>query len=719
MTSLKNITFAIFASTTFVGAVHGADGYTNVVDLTDFTNPSGVILSSDGTSGHSGFANVGGGSIGTFTNNGTLTAPGGNGFFNNRPITTWVNNGTVSGTDNLTDPGTGFFQYISTIGTLTNTGTISGTARAFYIYADGNITNFNNTTTGIITGSGLSDPTIYLNARIVNFANAGLIEGISTAAIQVDSSGSYGLLNNSGEIKGNTGLINSGSIEALTNSGLIRGFGPGSQIGIQNTNTGVISSFVNSGNVRALAYGLQNDAGGVITAIVNEAGGVFGAGGAGILNNGTITSVINHGSMSGVFGVGISNAGVITTLSNAQTNLSFSGTLPENYNVIVSSPTQYGKLTVSGVSGTTNFGIYTGSVVTKGTYLSVLSGVSAANLNTATGGYNGFRWTLNNASGSVWDLVITGASTVDTQTSVENVATALRHIYTLQNAVLVNSLNHDCSVFDTKNLCVSAGGRYSTTQSDGMNNTGTLLVVAYRPYPHYHFGAFLDQSMSGVNAGVTVNTNINVPLVGFFGVWNESGDGTGTNIKLAAAYGQRSATITRQVINTSEAGSGSSELNSQGVQLTAKYGVAVAKDILMSPYVGLRHTQNNMRGYTEGISTEVTAPLTYASLGSRATTLLAGVEGRYRFASHAAVLAGVGLEHHSTLHNDSYAATGIDGVTPVSFSPNAVKTRGAVNLGMFYDVRKNQRLGLAAVYRQEPSRSVSSTSAMLTYSFGL
>ena len=47
-----------------------------------------------------------------------------------------------------------------------------------------------------------------------------------------------------------------------------------------------------------------------------------------------------------------------------------------------------------------------------------------------------------------------------------------------------------------------------------------------------------------------------MPLIGLFGAWNERLDGTGTEVKVSAAYGQKNATITRQVVGTSEAGSG-------------------------------------------------------------------------------------------------------------------------------------------------------------------
>ena len=40
-------------------------------------------------------------------------------------------------------------------------------------------------------------------------------------------------------------------------------------------------------------------------------------------------------------------------------------------------------------------------------------------------------------------------------------------------------------------------------------------------------------------------------------------------------------------------------------------------------------------------------------------------------------------------------------------------------LGAYYDVMKNQRLGITGIYRQEPYQGVSTTTVMATYTVGL
>jgi hypothetical protein len=326
----------------------------------------------------------------------------------------------------------------------------------------------------------------------------------------------------------------------------------------------------------------------------------------------------------------------------------------------------------------------------------------------------------------VWAIVGTasGPSLANTQASVQNAAQALQNTYALQNAILSNSFSYDCTIFGANNVCVSAGGRNTAVSAaNGLNDTSALLIAAYRIKPTFRIGAYADQNLSVNNAGSTVNLGNNTPLVGLFGVWSQRLDGTGTEVKVSAAYGQKNTTVNRSVVGAgataSEAGSGSSQLNSQGAQITAKYGFAVAPDVLVSPYVGMRYTQNNMGGYTEGTSSSVTAPLTYSALNTNATTALAGVGASYKVIPTVTTFASAGVETDTNTSNGTYSATGITGLTPVNFNANPVKTRPTATLGAYYDIAKNQRLGITGIYRQESYQAISTTTVMATYTIGL
>ena len=411
--------------------------------------------------------------------------------------------------------------------------------------------------------------------------------------------------------------------------------------------------------------------------------------------------------------------GKTSSISIASYSQATSGTLAMNIFpssapslIVAGGASLAGSVVVNGVAGTYNPGRYT-----------ILSSSGL------TGRFTSFNSNLNsftpyayNVGYNSTDMYITlhNFYLSDTQQSLANNAAALQNTYTLQNSVLANSLSYDCNEFGENGICISVGGRNTAVQAaNGLNNTSALLIAAYKIHPQIRVGAYFDQNLSVNNAGSTVNLGNNTPLMGFFGAWNERLDGAGTEIKFSAAYGQKNATVTRQAVGTSEVGIGSSTLNSQGAQITAKYGFRVTPDVILSPYVGIRYTQNNMEGYTEGALSTVTVPLTYSALNTNATTALAGLGVSYHFIPKATVFASAGVESDTNTANGTYSATGVMGLTPINFNPNPIKTRPTATLGAFYDIEKNQRLGITGIYRQEPFQAMSTTTVMATYTVGL
>ncbi|MEA9602774.1 hypothetical protein VC188_11680 [Polynucleobacter sp. MG-28-Ekke-A2] len=575
------------------GGGGGAGGFGLIAYSTSVTNSGTITGGAGGVGGYSSGGNGGGGNGGD----------GGVGVFLTND-SSLINSGTITGGF----PGTG------------GAGTINGSAGtlASGVYVSSGTSSITNTSSGSINGGSPDTGAITNFGQIGNLINLNIIVGYYNG-IYNSTNGLILSINNSstGSITGsNQSISNNGSITAITNSGSLNGYN-----------------------------GIYNDTNGQIGSIVNNSTGIISGGSLGIFNAGSITTITNIGTIiAGSFYGIINNTGTITTLNNAQgagnTNgaLTYGGRLPTNYNIILgSNANSYGKLAVTsatswdGAGGTTTFGIYSGSV--KSTkYTAVISGVTAGLLNTSTlsGTYSSggksyaYSLTLESGSLTVWDLLFPtyvepvvvpiGPSVANTNQSLANTASALQGTYTLQNSVLANSFSYDCTVFGANDVCVSAGGRNTQVQAaNGLNNTSALLIAAYRPHPNYRIGAYADQNLSVSNPGGTVNLGNNTPLLGLFAAWNERLDGTGTEVKVSAAYGQKNTTITRSVVGSgtgaSEAGTGSSTLNSQGVQATAKYGFGILDNVIVSPYVGVRYTQNNMGGYTEGVSSSVTAPL--------------------------------------------------------------------------------------------------------------
>lgn len=308
-----------------------------------------------------------------------------------------------------------------------------------------------------------------------------------------------------------------------------------------------------------------------------------------------------------------------------------------------------------------------------------------------------------------------------TQQSIVNTAQALQGTFALQNSVLANSFTYDCTLFDKNNICISGGARNTAVQAaNGLNNTSALLIAAYRPIASVRIGAYADQNLSVNNSGSTVNLSNNTPLIGLFAAWNQRQDDTGTEVRGSIAYGQKDTTINRQVVGTSQAGTGSSTLISQGAQVTAKYGFGLGQAFVVSPYAGVRYSQNNMGGYTEGTSAGVTAPLTFGAVNTNATTLLAGVGGSFRGIPKTNLFASAGIESDTNTAAGTVNGTSstITGLTPVNFNANPVKNRPTATVGATYDVEKNQRLGVTGIYRQEAYQAVSTTTVMATYTVG-
>jgi hypothetical protein len=458
--------------------------------------------------------------------------------------------------------------------------------------------------------------------------------------------------------------------------------------------------------------GLTNIAAGSTLALTG-AGSIDGS--SSLTNNGTFNIVNKTGNASAANYTQSTTGTLVMAFSPASNQLlKISGTT-----------SLAGGLVLSAGAGTYSAGKYT--LLTSANGLSGTFSAFSSNLSSYTRLAATLSYDANDVYLNLFAIIPpapTGPSLENTQASVANSAQALQGTYTLQNSILANSLSYDCTIFGSNNICVSAGGRNTAiSATNGLNNTSALLIAAYRAMPSVRIGAYADQNLSVNNAGSTVNSGNNTPLLGLFAAWNEKQDGTGTEVKASLAYGQKSTTINRQVVGTgataSEAGSGGSTLSSQGAQVTAKYGFGVAENVVFSPYIGMRYTQNNMGGYTEAASAAVTAPLTYSALNTNATTALAGLGASYRFIPKATVFAGAGVETDTNTANGTYAASGLAGLTPINFNANPVKTRPTATLGAYYDVEKNQRLGITGIYRQEPFQAVSTTTVMATYTVGL
>ena len=475
--------------------------------------------------------------------------------------------------------------------------------------------------------------------------------------------------------------------------------------------TGSNNTVLNYGTLSAAsgAYAIQQADASTGTAVINESSGVIN-GQVSLLGDST-TRFENNG----YFGITASGSGsthsvtgVFAQTSTGTLGLRVSPTAADKL-AITGTAKLGGTLYVTGVSGT-----YSN---TRYTLLSTSAGIS--------GSFAGYSTNLSNATNLFYDannvyLNIYQFTTANTQQSLVNTANALQGTFALQNSVLVNSFSYDCNEFGANGICISVGGRNTAiANTNGLNNSSALLIAAYRANSSVRVGAYFDQNLSSSNPGGTVQLGNNTPLMGAFMAIAQRTDGTGAEAKFTAAYGQKNTTITRQVVNNTEPGSGSSTLFSSGVQLLAKYGFAIADKTIVAPYLGMRYTTNSMGGYAEASSASVTAPLTYQALNTNASTVVGGLGASHQLTPKTTLFGSAGLEQDISTSNGSYSASGINGLTPFGFNSNPVYTRATASLGASYLLEKNQSVSIVGAYRQAAYQSLNSTTGMVYYTIGL
>ena len=469
---------------------------TREINSSSYSSSSGdTIQISITTADDFGIENLSGNSISTVTNRADITLTGNNtgnikGILNNGSITSNLNNNgdidvTTSGTMDSDGSRSGNVygiqnrSQINNIilnGNITSTSTGKGTARGIDNSNGGDITlirvvNGANISVTGAESSGGSQYGTYNATGIYNHVDTSNSQTIGTIENQVNSS----------IITTRTGIQNNaesgdGTITTLTNSGTIKTTGITS---VSETGSDFSAAIHNTGteNGDALITTLTNSSTGVIQATAN--------GGYGVLNstNSTITTFTNEGSIIGgtTSGYGIRTGGVLTTLTNKGTIdgkthdiqnisalsptftnlvnqqgadgndiLTFNGTLPTNYKVIVASTTDYGKVLFSNEAGTTNFTIDSSSSVSNNTkYAAVVEGIGTSSLgSTRSGSFGEYTWEIVLQSGSSdrWDLIIgsirTAYSARITINSLSKIAEVLEAINTAgSNSTLTSALD--------------------------------------------------------------------------------------------------------------------------------------------------------------------------------------------------------------------------------------------------------------------------------------
>jgi hypothetical protein len=434
-----------------------------------------------------GIENLSGYTIHSFYNRADITLSGNN----TGNIKGILNSGTITGN---------IQQYgdidVTTSGLMDSDGSRSGNVYGFQnrkslssLVHRGNITSTSTgkgTARGIDNSNGGDIDSLTINIR----ASVTVVGAESSGGSQYGTYNATGIYNHADTSSDNQtiiGLTQRGTITAtrtgiqnyaeaadatittLTNSGTIKTTGITS---VSETGSDFSAAIHNTGTVNgdALITTLTNSSTGVIQATAN--------GGYGVLNstNSTITTFTNEGSIIGgtTSGYGIRTGGVLTTLTNKGTIdgkthdiqnissfsptftnlvnqqgadgndiLTFDGTLPTNYKVIVASTTDYGKVLFSNEAGTTNFTIDSSSSVSNNTkYEAVVDGIGTSSLgSTRSGSFGEYTWqiVLQSGSSDTWDLIIGSIRTAYTARITTNSLSKIAEILEAINTAGSNS----------------------------------------------------------------------------------------------------------------------------------------------------------------------------------------------------------------------------------------------------------------------------------------
>jgi autotransporter-associated beta strand protein len=369
-----------------------------------------------------------------------------------------------------------------------------------------------------------------------------------------------------------------------------------------------------------------------------------------------------------------------------------------------------GTLSLNASSGSYGLGSYT--------LINATGGVSGTfnSLTTNLASYTTNLFSLAYDANNVY-LLLSNASAADTQSSIGLSSQRLKGIYNLQSTAVVNGLTYDCQLFDANNICLSTGGRYSNNHGESGSTTSALLIGAYRLDKNIRLGAWVDQNLS-TNTVTGIKLSNSKPLFGLFGAWAENPSGEGYEVKVSAGYGDKDLTVTRDVIGTSEAGKGTTRLNSQAISTVSSYGFKLDNDLVASPYVGVQYSRISSDAYSETSATDVTAPLTYGRLSQENVSVLAGLKLSAKLDPKTALFGSVGVEQNVNNRSGQYSATGVDGLTAVNFNSNVQKTRATASAGIYYDIDEKKRVSLSGMYREEAFSPTATTSVLATYTVG-
>ena len=655
------------------------------------------------------------------------------------------NKGTIEAS-NVTSHGEAILLEVGT--SVENSGLITTNGSA-----NVNGINFeNNSGTNLLTNSGTIQSNTsgnYGGGIVINEASVSEIVNTSTGTIRVIDSSV-----NSAPIRVNTG----GVVNKIENDGTISATGSKHSRGIISINTGIINQLINTGTISAqggsnsnhgiaiwnnsgtnltnsgsisgtggsTSYGIRVGNDGNISSITNS--GTISGGTYGIANSNNITNILNTGTITGSAGYGIDNTqGSITNLTNSQNNLTLLGNLPTNYYIKVNSTSSYGKITIANPNGSMNIGVTDDSTLSVGTYSAVINGLSEENISNSTGTFinnnNHYKYSINNSTGTQWDLIIDDL-TSDTQCSVNSnnagcsktkciTSSIETTLNTLANGNFAHMNTYDCDTFGGTGNCISIGGRYISINDPKSETSGVVLVYGKKHSQNFRWGGFIHYNID-YNTSSNLALSDKVPLIGLYGVWNENTDKSGLQFKIGNSYQAINATIIRPQAGVSEKAKGETTITANKFILELRDNILLTHIITFSPYLAMRYTEKYQKGYTEK---NVDLPLTFNKIFDNSWSIIGGIKYSFKINQKYKFDGTFGVDHDISHNVSKLSPNGVSGITTVDLTKNHRSTRYIVSLGLDKKINKNQILRLKAQYEELPYQGMNESNLYATYNF--
>lgn len=517
---------------------------------------------------------------------------------------------------------------------------------------------------------------------------------------------------NAGDVFTLTGVI-SDDTSAGASPGALTKSGSGTLI-LDGVNTYTGGTVVGAGTL--LVGGTSNTSAATIIGATSVSSGAtlggfgtVGSSGSTLTNSGTVAP--------GGSGIGTLSVGGAYTQTSAG-NLSI-GLTPSSTDLlaITGLSSLAGNITIAGSAGTyspTRYTLLTSSGRT-GTFDSLT-------INSFTSLGHFLTYDANNV------YLVLGPDSVTTTLALNRNFEQMKSLFASQSGLQISGLNYDCSVFGENHICLSTGGRtshvfnrYDAFDSYVPMSTSALLIGAYHIDPTVRVGGWVDQNLYTQNANLRVSNS--KPMFGVFSVYHPSGDSTEWQIKVAASYVEKRLGVTREAMQNTEAGYGSTTFRGLVGQLEVAYGFNdLLPDTVVSPFMGIRYQNSRTNDYTEDLTASVQAPITYSKFREMSRVALAGIKLDGHISSELTYKVSLGVETDLKRNTPSYAgSSNIYGLNSFDLQGDGRlrDTRGFAGIGLRYEIDKTQFVGLDVHYRQDQFRRIDAMSTFLSYTVGL